>query len=214
MNGKNLLIIFVKNLIHGKVKTRLAKTIGDQAALDIYKELIGITESETETLDITRHIYYSQKIGDTMWQNDLKFIQKGDDLGSKMQNAFQDGFENGYENIIIIGSDLPNISKEIIETGFEKLKDHDLVFGPADDGGYYLLGMSQMVKSVFENKPWSQSSLLELTLRELKEQKKSILLLKTLNDIDTYEDLIQSDFYKNNQRTQDIIELFTSTSNI
>ncbi len=214
MMGKNLLIIFLKNLIHGKVKTRLAKTIGDQAALDIYKELIGITESETETLDITRHIYYSQEIEDSMWQNDLKFIQKGDDLGSKMQNAFQDGFENGYENIIIIGSDLPNISKEIIETGFEKLKNHDLVFGPADDGGYYLLGMSQMVKSVFENKPWSQSSLLELTLRELKEQKKSILLLKTLNDIDTYEDLIQSDFYKNNQRTQEIIELFTSTSNI
>ncbi len=214
MNGKNLLIIFVKNLIHGKVKTRLAKTIGDQAALDIYKELISITESETEKLDLTRHIYYSQEIENSLWKNDLKFLQNGEDLGEKMQNAFQNGFDQGYENIIIIGSDLPNISKEIIETGFEKLKDNDLVFGPADDGGYYLLGMSQMTHSVFENKPWSQSSLLKLTLQELNGQERSYSLLETLNDIDTYEDLIHSDFYKNNQRTQEIIELFTSTSNL
>lgn len=214
MNQKNLLIVFVKNLVQGKVKTRLAKTIGNQAALDIYKELISITESETEKLDLTRHIYYSQEIEDSLWKNDLKFLQNGEDLGEKMQNAFQNGFDQGYENIIIIGSDLPNITREIIETGFEKLTDNSLVFGPADDGGYYLLGMSQMTHSVFENKPWSQSTLLKLTLQELNGQERSYSLLETLNDIDTYEDLIHSDFYKNNQRTQEIIELFTSTSNL
>lgn len=213
MKSKNLLIIFVKNLVYGKVKTRLAKTIGHDAAMDIYKELIALTQKETENLSVTRHVYYSQEIENSIWVNDEKFIQQGNDLGEKMQNAFQHGFNQGYENILIIGSDLPNISKEIIESGFNKLNNNNLVFGPADDGGYYLLGMSQMTNSVFEDKPWSQGSLLKVTLDELEQQGKSVSFLEPLNDIDTYEDLIASDFYKTNQRTQEIIEAFTSTTN-
>lgn len=213
MNPKNLLIIFVKNLIHGKVKTRLAKTIGHEAALNIYKQLITLTQKETQNLSATRHIYYSQEIENSLWVNDEKFIQQGNDLGEKMQNAFQNGFNQGYENIIIIGSDLPNITRDIINSGFDKLNNKDLVFGPADDGGYYLLGMSKMTNSVFEDKPWSQGSLLKVTLNELDQQESSFSLLNTLNDIDTYEDLITSDFYKTNQRTQEIIEEFTSTTN-
>ena len=213
MNPKNLLIIFVKNLIHGKVKTRLAKTIGHEAALNIYKQLITLTQKETQNLSTTRHIYYSQEIENSLWVNDEKFIQQGNDLGEKMQNAFQNGFNQGYENIIIIGSDLPNISRDIINSGFDKLNNKDLVFGPADDGGYYLLGMSKMTNSVFEDKPWSQGSLLKVTLNELDQQERSFSLLDTLNDIDTYEDLITSDFYKTNQRIQEIIEEFTSTTN-
>ena len=204
--SKNLLIVFVKNIILGKVKTRLAKTIGDVGAFNIYYELFSITENASQEVDVNRHIYFSDVIIPSKWENDKKFIQEGNNLGKKMQNAFQQGFDNGYENIILIGSDLPNISKEIIDAGFDKLQDNDVVFGPAEDGGYYLIGMSKMNASIFENKPWSQSELLAVTLGQLNEQQQKVGQIETLNDIDTFEDLIASDFYKKNPKIQQIIQ--------
>jgi rSAM/selenodomain-associated transferase 1 len=209
MKSKNLLIVFVKNIILGKVKTRLAKTIGDEGAFQIYSELVGITERETQKTAVDRHIYFSDVIITSKWEADQKFVQEGADLGIRMKNAFLNGFAQGYQNIIVIGSDLPDISNEVIEAGFEQLDSKDVVFGPADDGGYYLLGMSHMTASIFDNKPWSQSTLLDVTLQELSEQKKSVALLPILNDIDTFEDLIASDFYKTNKRAQEIVQQLT-----
>jgi rSAM/selenodomain-associated transferase 1 len=203
--SKNLLIVFVKNIILGKVKTRLAKSIGDVGAFNIYYKLFSITEKASQKVEVDRHIYFSDVIIPSKWEADKKFVQEGEDLGIRMQNAFQNGFDEGYENIVLIGSDLPNISKEIIDTGFDALQNNDLVFGPAEDGGYYLIGMSKMNYSVFENKPWSQSELLDVTLTQLKEQQQSIGFIETLNDIDTFEDLIASDFYKMNPKIQEII---------
>tara|TARA_R110001632_G_scaffold179993_5_gene300022 strand:- start:21790 stop:22440 length:651 start_codon:yes stop_codon:yes gene_type:complete len=206
MEQKNLLIVFVKNIILGKVKTRLAKTIGDLGAFAIYSELFKITEKESQKVDSDRHIYFSDAIIPSKWENDAKFVQEGKNLGEKMRNAFANGFNDGYENIILIGSDLPKISKEIIESAFEKLKKNDVVFGPAEDGGYYLIGLSKINSSIFENKPWSQSSLLDVTLQQLSEQKSLVSLLPPLNDIDTFEDLIASDFYKQNVYIQNIVK--------
>ncbi|WKD85815.1 2-phospho-L-lactate guanylyltransferase [Polaribacter huanghezhanensis] len=203
---KDLLIIFVKNIILGKVKTRLAKRIGAIGAFKIYSELAGITEKATSNIKADRHIYFSDAIISSKWKGGKKFVQEGEDLGIKMQNAFQNGFEEGYENILLIGSDLPDISKEIIDSGFESLAKNDVVFGPAEDGGYYLIGMSKMNPSIFKDKPWSQSELLTITLAQLKEQQQSVGLIKTLNDIDTFEDLIDSHFYKNNPKVKEIIE--------
>ncbi|MFD2566454.1 TIGR04282 family arsenosugar biosynthesis glycosyltransferase [Pseudotenacibaculum haliotis] len=204
--NKNLLIVFVKNIILGKVKTRLAKTIGNVGAFQIYQELVAITERESKNVTADKHIYFSDVIIPSKWEGNEKFVQEGKDLGERMKNAFIEGFEKGYKNIIVIGSDLPNISKEVIERGFEELDSNDLVFGPADDGGYYLLGMSQLNTSVFDDKPWSQSALLDVTLQELSEQQKSVSLLETLNDIDTFEDLIASDFYRTSKRAQEIVK--------
>jgi len=201
----NLLIVFVKNIILGKVKTRLAKTIGDVGAFNIYYELFSTTENASQKVHVDRHIYFSDVIIPSKWEGDKKFVQEGEDLGIRMRNAFEDGFKEGYENIILIGSDLPNISKEIIDSGFDTLQNNDVVFGPAEDGGYYLIGMSKMNASIFENKPWSQSELLTVTLAQLKEQQQSIGFIETLNDIDTFEDLIASDFYKKNPKIQQII---------
>ena len=100
-----------------------------------------------------------------------------------------------YEKIILIGSDLPDISTEIIEKGFSELDKNKVVFGPAEDGGYYLVGMNKLQKSIFENKPWSEPELLKQTLNELEKQKTSFSLLQTLNDIDTFEDLKSSSIY-------------------
>ena len=212
MNSKNLLIVFVKNSILGKVKTRLAKTIGDMGAFEVYKELVAITEKETQGISVDRHVYFSDVIIPSKWDKDAKFVQEGEDLGEKMKNAFQHGFNQGYENIVLIGSDLPNISKKIIESGFESLKNNDVVFGPAEDGGYYLIGLSKMNTSIFDNKPWSQSTLLDVTLQQLSEQNSSVDLLVALNDIDTFEDLIASDFYQQNSHIQDIVKNETATT--
>jgi uncharacterized protein len=203
---KQLLIIFVKNIKLGKVKTRLAKTIGDEAAFEVYKELVSLTENATNNLSFHKRIYFSDAVIETKWQNDFKTIQSGIDLGERMKNAFADGFNLGYEDIILIGSDLPDISNTIIENGIKALQKREVVFGPALDGGYYLIGMSKLNPSIFEDKPWSQSNLLDVTLNELNKNNIGFSLLEVLNDIDTYEDLIASDFYKNNTDLQQKIK--------
>jgi len=201
-----LVIVFVKNIKLGTVKTRLAKTIGDIGAFEVYSELVKITEKATLELDIDTRIYFSNVVVDSKWKNEFKAVQKGVDLGERMLNAFKDGFEAGYKRIVLIGSDLPDISSTHITNGIEALKNNDVVFGPAEDGGYYLVGMSSLEASIFKNKPWSQPHLFTETLQELQSNKVSIGILASLNDIDTYEDLIASDFYKNNEKLQEKIQ--------
>lgn len=188
MNNNSLLIVFVRNIILGKVKTRLAQTIGNENAFLIYKKLVEITEQETQQLNnCDIHIYFSGHLMGEQWSDYKKFVQQGNDLGEKMKNAFKDGFNSEYDKVILIGSDLPDISAKIIQQGFDELVNNDLVFGPAVDGGYYLIGMNKLEFCVFEDKPWSTENLLQITLSELKDKKVS--LLAELNDIDIYEDL-------------------------
>ena len=188
---KDLLIIFVKNPELGKVKTRLAKSIGNYAALSIYKKLIYTTQEATSKLDIDRHIYFATKISNKYWKPDYKTIQQGVNLGERMLNAFKDGFSKGYDRILLIGSDLPEISEEIINTAYTKLNKKDVVFGPSKDGGYYLIGMTNLHEFIFKNKPWSTTTLLKETLAEIKQRKVGVSLIKTLNDIDIFDDLKQ-----------------------
>jgi len=195
--SKTLLIVFVKNNIIGKVKTRLAKTVGDNKAFEVYKQLIDITEECSLKVDSDKHIYFSEKVITSKWVDELKFVQQGNSLGDRMSNAFEKGFKQGYEKVILIGSDLPEISPSIIQEGFDKLEKSEVVFGPAEDGGYYLIGMKKPRKFIFENKPWSETELLKLTLEELGKQDVSYSFLQTLNDIDTFEDLKSSKLYTN-----------------
>jgi rSAM/selenodomain-associated transferase 1 len=195
--SKTLLIVFVKNNIIGKVKTRLAKTVGDNKAFEVYKQLIDITEECSLKVDSDKHIYFSEKVITSKWVDELKFVQQGNSLGDRMSNAFENGFKQGYEKVILIGSDLPDISPSIIQEAFDKLEKSEVVFGPAEDGGYYLIGMKKPRKFIFENKPWSETELLKLTLEELGKQDVSYSFLQTLNDIDTFEDLKSSKLYTN-----------------
>jgi rSAM/selenodomain-associated transferase 1 len=190
--SKELLIVFVKNIKLGKVKTRLAKSIGNEGAFEVYKHLVEITEEATQKVKHEKHIYFSDVIIDEKWPNTPKFVQKGADLGEKMQNAFEKGFSDGYKKIILIGSDLPDISATIIQKGFDQLNNSEIVFGPAEDGGYYLVGMTKKCYSIFTDKQWSTENLLAVTLAELKENKIGVSLLETLNDIDTIDDLKHS----------------------
>ncbi|PCI94866.1 MAG: glycosyltransferase [Flavobacteriales bacterium] len=192
---KKLLIIFVKNAKLGKVKTRLAKSIGDEKALEVYNQLVEITEKATQQLIVHKRVYFSEEIIEEKWQKTSKHVQKGAGLGEKMQKAFKKAFKDGFEKIILIGSDLPEISAEIIQEGFDSLDKNEVVFGPAEDGGYYLVGMKKSQPFIFENKPWSNPKLLETTLKELGKQDVSFSLLKILNDIDTFEDFKSSKIY-------------------
>ena len=200
--NKELVIVFVKNIKLGKVKTRLAATIGNQGAFDVYTQLVDVTEKATTNLNADKRIYFSETIVENQWRKDYKAVQKGESLGDRMSHAFQQGFKDGYERIVLIGSDLPDITTSQINAGLEVLNTSDVVFGPAEDGGYYHVGFSKFHDFVFQNKPWSQDNLLEETLSELKEKRVTFSTLETLNDIDTFEDLIASKFYQSNLELQ------------
>ncbi|GAB5416406.1 MAG: TIGR04282 family arsenosugar biosynthesis glycosyltransferase [Crocinitomicaceae bacterium] len=190
MKQRQLLIVFAKNIILGKVKTRLAKTQGDSFAFNVYKRLVDITERESlKVQDADVHVYFSDVIIQGKWPNEQKCVQQGESLGDRMKHAFQQGFDAGYERIIGVGADLPDLSAEVMQEGLAALEDNDSVFGPSEDGGYYLIGMRSMIPQIFENKPWSTDGLLELTVNELNSLGFSCTQLRTLNDVDTIDDL-------------------------
>jgi len=188
--NKNCLLIFTRNPELGKVKTRLAKTIGDEKALEIYYFLLDKTKQVTQQIHDEKRVFYDSFIDENdLWNSDdyQKFLQNGTDLGSKMQHAFSEAFQSGYEKIIIIGSDLYDLTPEIISTAFQQLNKNDVVIGPAIDGGYYLLGMKKLHQTIFQNKNWGTESVRKDTLADLKDKK--VFLLEELNDVDFFEDI-------------------------
>ena len=190
--NNNLIIVFVRTPELGKVKTRLAKAIGDQAALTIYKLLLKHTATVLHELSFDKVVYYSEKIeNNDFWKASLfeKKLQKGADLGERMQQAFETAFDRGYKKVLIIGSDLFELTSTLIISALEALEKYDISIGPSLDGGYYLLGMKELHPAVFKNKKWGTDSVLENTLQDLKQQ--NVKLLEALNDIDTFEDLQQ-----------------------
>ncbi|MDZ7808315.1 MAG: TIGR04282 family arsenosugar biosynthesis glycosyltransferase [Gracilimonas sp.] len=188
---ENKLIIFVKNEEAGKVKTRLAKSIGDEEALKVYQKLIEYTHAEMVSLEINMEVWYSSYIEkDDIWDNNqfTKKLQKGDDLGQRMGNAFKTAFENGTQKTVIIGSDNAEITSGIINEAFKSLDETDFVIGPAKDGGYYLLGMNRFYPQIFKGVEWSTKEVFEDTTRIIEQLGRSYTLLSSLNDIDTIED--------------------------
>lgn len=190
MKNKKI-VVFVKNAVPGKVKTRLAKTVGDKEALKVYLRLLEITKREVLKVDANKEVWYAWDIGkDDIWEEEIfsKKIQIDGDLGEKMKNAFEDSFKNGCNKMVLIGSDCPTLTSKILGEAFAKLDDNDVVFGPSEDGGYYLIGMSSYKPEVLEGIDWSTERVMEQT--ELKAQENEIKLakLQVLNDIDNEHD--------------------------
>ena len=187
---KNLLLVFTRNPELGKVKTRLAKTVGNATALKIYIFLLERTRDIAVKVAADKAVYYSVKIRENdIWDASIfqKHQQVGEDLGIRMSHAFKNGFKAGYEKVMIIGSDLYDLTAETIENAFIALKDNEVVIGPAEDGGYYLLGMNSLEEKVFKNKKWGTETVRKNTLEELKDKK--VFLLGELNDVDVFEDI-------------------------
>ena len=187
---KNLLLVFTRNPELGKVKTRLAKTVGNATALKIYTFLLKRTRDIAIKVSADKAVYYSVKIRENdIWDASIfqKHQQVGEDLGIRMLHAFKNGFKAGYEKVIIIGSDLYDLTSETIENAIIALENNEVVIGPAEDGGYYLLGMNSLEEKIFKNKDWGTETVRKDTLKDLKDKK--VFLLGELNDVDIFEDI-------------------------
>jgi len=173
------------------VKTRLAKDIGIHKALDVYNELVHHTHKITKKVEADKAVYYSEYVEiEDIW-DDGSFkpqVQKGNSLGEKMSTAFDEAFDS-YKKVVIIGSDCYDLSTKIINTAFEMLEEHDVVVGPAKDGGYYLLGMNEYFPQLFKDKEYSTANVLNELLEEVDTLELSVYKLPMLSDIDTFEDL-------------------------
>ena len=190
----NALIIFIKNPEKGKVKTRLAKTLGDEKSLKIYNALLYHTHKVAKKINADKFVFYSSFINETdEWENNLfkKRLQKGNNLGFKMQNAVENIFIDGYKKVCIIGSDCIEITDAIINQCFIELNSVDVVIGPAKDGGYYLLCIKKLYAELFQNISWSTAHVLNETLRICEQLQLSYFLLPELIDIDVENDLSQ-----------------------
>lgn len=192
---ENALILFVRNTEYGKVKTRLAKEIGDDKALEVYKYLLQYTRDISIYCNCSRFVFYSNYLHiNDVFDDDqyTKCTQEGNDLGERMMNAFEKAFALGCKKVCIIGSDCYELQTEILELAFEELEKNDVVIGPALDGGYYLLGMKKMHPDIFINKHWGTSTVLDNTYQTIEQLGLTYFSLNVLNDIDTIEDLLET----------------------
>lgn len=189
---ENRLVVFVKNEEAGKVKTRLAADTGDQKALNVYRTLLKYTRSVIEGVEAGKVISYSRFIPETdLWQSAgyVRTVQKGEDLGERMLNAFKRGLvAEQCSGMVLIGSDCAELKAKHIEKAFTLMNNKDLVLGPASDGGYYLIGMKSPYRELFQNIAWSTGDVLNQTLKKAEESGISVALLPELNDVDTIED--------------------------
>lgn len=188
---KPAIIIFIKNPELGKAKTRLAATVGDERALAIYKELLRHTRETVLKIEYCeKHLFYSSFVDEKDdWPNDqfTKKLQPSGDLGTRIITAFEDVFQTN-QPVLIVGSDCASLTSEILEEAIEKLKENDFVIGPAEDGGYYLIGMNEFTPAVFKDIAWSTEQVLPQTISKIQEHGWTFGLLPTLSDIDYEED--------------------------
>lgn len=185
-------MIFAKVPEHGKVKTRLAETIGEDKALQIYLKLLQHTHEVASKVDSDKLVFYATSPDDfdmLDYYRLPKTTQNGDDLGERMKDAFKRAFAQNYDQVVIIGSDCYQLTTDILEEAFENLATHDFVLGPAADGGYYLLGMNYIQEALFDGKQWSTEDVFLDTMLDIKSMEASYHILETLSDVDREEDL-------------------------
>ena len=186
---KEVVLVFQKNEVLGKVKTRLAAGMGELRALEIYRQLVQMTYSALAEVPASIWTYFSDFIPETVnFPIAKSFAQEGQDLGERMAGAFARSFELGMDKVVLIGTDCPTLQSQHLNEAFEALTDSDLVLGPATDGGYYLIGMKRRADYLFEGISWSTSQVLTETLNVASQHGLTTTLLQELNDVDTSED--------------------------
>jgi rSAM/selenodomain-associated transferase 1 len=181
------LIVFTKNPVAGKVKTRIAAVLGEDQALEIHQQLVRRTVKTVSILAQDIFVYYS----DAMELSDIwdtlsvqKRVQSGESLGARMTNAFRDVLF-AYEKVLCIGTDCPQLTMQHITHAFDALSHADIVIGPATDGGYYLIGMRDFFPWLFEDIAWSTGVVFSTTLKKCLDTGYGLKLLPVLSDVDT-----------------------------
>lgn len=191
----NLLIVFCKNPTLGKVKTRLAKSIGQEKALLVYQRLLEHTREVAQKCASSYAVYYADFVNENdLWKGAAyKDVQQGADIGERMENAILNALSRGYNSVVLIGSDIYELTSRIADEAFLKLQESDVVIGPAQDGGYYLIGMKKTNHELFKLKAWSTPQVYKDTVDKLNRESLSYSVLEELNDIDSLEDLVRTD---------------------
>ena len=207
---QSVIVLFTRYPQAGKVKTRLIKHLGPQGAADLHsrmtKQVINQLQPVLEAGSVQLQVYYcggSKQETRTWLGSDIHLArQQGNDLGERMQYTFEQTWQQGTKKVLLIGSDCPRMNPSIITSGLKYLQQHDLVLGPASDGGYYLIGLPARLKKnkqdydgLFQNIDWGTDQVLAQTLIRAHKNNLSFALLPQLHDIDRPEDLVHLNYY-------------------
>ena len=190
-NGR--LLVFVKAPRPGFVKTRLAAVVGTETALETYSALVETLIARLDGLPRIE-IQFSPAGAEAEIQPWVQpdwtaSPQAEGNLTDRLIAAFANAFQAGQERVVIIGSDCPYIAPDDIAEAFNKLANHDVVLGPANDGGYWLIGLRQPQPALFEGITWSTESVFEETLAAAAAAGLHVARLRELSDVDTVADL-------------------------
>jgi len=201
------IILFVKYPEKGRVKTRLSAVLGDETTQNLYKcfvsDLIGTLEKKRYTFKIAFYPPGSyKKIISWLGPEHSYITQVGSDIGERMETAFKETFLEGFNEVLVIGSDIPDITPSLIDKAFEVLKSSDAVIGPCFDGGYYLIGFRKktFLSDTFKGIQWSTEGVFKDTMGVFMKKGFKVHVLPKLRDIDRIEDLIT--FYKESKKTR------------
>lgn len=195
MSAGNVLMIFVKYPEPGRVKTRLAKAIGDGEAARLYRLMAeDVIRSLKDCSEYSTIIFFAPpgRASDVQnWLGDGQSYmpQSGRNLGERLANAFRTVFDMGARRAVVIGTDCQDITPETITSSLEYLGKKDLVIGPAEDGGYYLLGLSRHAPELFDSIDWSTDNVFRQTVEKTKRLGLSYITLELLKDLDEYSDM-------------------------
>ena len=191
---KNAALLFLKEPVEGKVKTRLAKDIGNASATEHYLHFLKHISSKLQKIHCDVLVIYScaTKSPTTLYSifpNADFAEQSSGDLGKRLTHGFQYAFDQDYTNVIALGGDSPDLPEEYIINSFAQLDRHQSCIGPTEDGGYYLIGMSKFMPELFQNITWSTSTVFAETREIIHSLKISCHVLPEWYDIDTIDDL-------------------------
>lgn len=200
---QNILIIFTKYPFPGQVKTRLISSIGAEKAADLHRQMtektVLMSKNFAEKEKKLFKIFYKGSDLEAMknWLGDMSFErQKEGDLGEKMSKAFKNCFEGNAQKVVIIGTDCPALTSDILHDAFKALDRKEIVLGPAEDGGYYLVGLKRRADFLFKNISWGTNMVFSQTREKALQKGLHIATLKHLADVDRPDDLIKFDLFK------------------
>ncbi|MDF0652419.1 MAG: hypothetical protein CV081_09420 [Nitrospira sp. LK265] len=195
------LVVFAKAPIPGQVKTRLSPPLTPDEAATLHGSFVIDTLERTKMaasklkLPLARYLACAPSATHVFFKimeerQAVKLLdQVGDNLGARMNQAFQTLFAQGYRQVVLIGTDVPTLPLEHFKLALTSLENHDLVLGPAFDGGYYLIGLKRMALDLFDNIPWSTDQVLRLTQKRAAEIGLKTSLIPPWRDVDTLADL-------------------------
>jgi rSAM/selenodomain-associated transferase 1 len=199
---REILVIVAKEPVPGEVKTRLFPHLTPREAAGTYIRFLQDTLHEMGSMEgIDRAVAFTPAGAREAFASLLSrrfglFPQQGKDLGERLSTIFKDKLREGYEAVSIINSDSPDLPKATVQESFRLLQSDqaEVVFGPCDDGGYYLVGMRKAFLELFVDIPWSTDRVLSISLEKAKKMGIRVKLLPPWKDIDTYDELVA--FYR------------------